>query len=352
MTNMAKYIKIIKKYISNGMEDFTSVYLIGDKNTILRALKVYVKKNPEHVNEINYILNNFDELIKIELSLDELKKAFENKNKYRYVKYTNIVSDILFYDDEEALKIIKKKNYSLVELSTSIKLFSENYPLQVNEINRLNEIYNMLNVDRKKTSNTYVDKSALCGKSLFDKKTEMDNQLKELYLSNLSIEEFCSLNNVTIKSIKNLCDKYMEDNKKIIDEILNRDSSEFKNYIKNLGLSILEKEEFDRLDYYLYTKLKYEDFRDILYQLLPKEQVLLILKKLNKTRKITCGAYINKNKELEAINIINGKVISNEEKIKIFDFLEENNLPLDLYKTALKKYANGNLDLGRQKKKK
>ena len=353
MSVKPKNIEAINKYITGETDSFIDIYLIGDTSSILNSLKYYVKLYPEHLNEINYIMSNLSSLTNIKLNKEEIKKVFENALKYRYVKYISVINDILFVDEIEAIKIIKSKNYSVTDLSSSIKKFKTNYPLQTEEIEKLNNILISAKsqLNKKDKRNCYLNKNALFDMNNSNKQKEIDKKLKDLYLSNLSIEEYCSNNGLWINSIKLLCEKNREYYKEIIDEILKRDSSEFKNYIKDVGIKILESDEFDRLDYYLNTKLKYEDFRDILYEVLPKDKVILILRKFSKMNKISYSTPINKEKELEIINTIGGRVITKEEKERIFNYLEDNSIPIDLYRIALKRYANGTLDLGRQKKK-
>ena len=344
-----KYIMAINNYLNGVSKNFLEIYLLGDKSKILRCLRQYINRFPENAEKVNYIIDNIDGFMTFKSSEDELKRIFEVKLKNKAIAYMQVINEVLFISEEEALHVLVTKNISADLFGKYVKSFKDSFPLQVDEIKKLNNIYKALNEKQSNRQTGYIN-TTLLYKSNADVVNNELEQLNELIKSDLSIEEYCSKTGNSISSIRLICDKYRETNEDAINNILTKDTTEFKNYIKEIGKSILLDDKFDRLDYYQLTHLKYENFRDILYEELPKETVMKILRKCSKIFK-SVTIPINKENELEIVNTFNGRVVSKEEKIKIFDFLEENDIPIDLYRIALKRYAYGELDLGRQKRK-
>lgn len=344
-----KYIRVIDDFVNGISDSFLDIYLLGDKTLILKYLKKYVNKYPENSDKISYIVENIDGFMTFKSSESDLKKIFEAKMKNNPPKYIIELNDILFLSEDEALHVLTKKNISAELLGKYIKAFKTYFPLQEDEIKKLNSIQKNLKEKNGIKQTSYINKD-LISNTVEEVRNKDLIILNDLINSNLSIEEFCSKTGCLISTVRLICERYKDNNEEIIDSILKKDTKEFKCYIKEIGECILLNNEFNKLDYYLSTSLRYEDFRNILFEVIPKEEVLKILRRCTNIFKISTN-YISKEKELEIVNTINGRVISKEDKIKVFDFLDENNMPIDLYRLVLKKYVNGEIDLGRQKRK-
>ncbi len=334
----ADYIPAITNYIDGKSKDFSEIYLLGSEYEVLNYLKNYITIYPDRKDEILYIVDNFDTLKNSEYErcnlIKILKKELENKS----TKYIENVMNIIMQDDDKVITYLEKHKFSLHNLESSIRQFSNKYYNQKNTIEYLNNLIsryeNYLN-NRVKKSNSYIKYS-------FDfqnnKEANFFNRIYCLYLSGLSIEEFCSITGESLSDLRVLVkNRVKTDNyKDIVNEILSRRASdEFYIKMKYIADMVLNEEEFDVFDYYNITRLKVEDYREIIKDMVEPENYKKIIIKLYKT--VSVEKNINKNVELNANRTINGKIVSKEDKLEIFNYLEENRYPINLYYYTLKK---------------
>ena len=350
VSNVQKYNyeRIIENYFKT--DNFTPLLFMGSKTYILNCLKKYMINHPESVDKINYIIENFKELSFRKLDTHTFKKFLEFKISNEYLNYVQMAYELLYISEDEAVNMLVKKNVDSDQLLKAIKKFKINFPNQVDEIDKLEKIYSELSKKflYKNNRKSYIDKSIFLEKTINEVYDEEQALLLDIYNSNLSIEEYCSNNGNSIDVLKRLCNKNVDS--KISKDILSRDNKVFKKYMCELGKIILQSNEFDMLDYYTYTRLRYVDFKNELFKLFAKDDVVKIIKKVKNINKVN-NNIVSKNEQLKMKTVIAGREITEDEINKIFNYLEENNYPFSLYRIALKKYVNGSLDFGMQKKK-
>ena len=281
------YIKVITDYLDGVDRDFSNIYLLGSKALIFDYLKRYIKKYPERSEEVTKILDNFDLLKSGKYTFDNLVKVLNKHIENYSSRYVEIVLNIITKDENAAIDYLKDNKITLTNLKSVLKQFETKYNNQTDEINYLNKIfskYEKILEEKSKKSKKYINIS------LFDSSRDhLVMRFKCLYISKLSIEEFCSLTGESVSSIRTYCldklnDKNFKDNAK---EILDRKSSkEFYTELMNIAYEIDTNKEFDAVDYYNMTRLKTSDYRDIIQNMLLKEDFIRVIKKINETVKI------------------------------------------------------------------
>ena len=233
------------------------------------------------------------------------------------------------------------------EFENFINKIETRHPNQVVEIDYLRELY-------KKYTKTYIKDTGIDSMEatkLFLLKYNNDKKIEKMFdvfNSGYCIEEYCSHTGETVRSVEKLIDGLTSENKKkfntIYDETKNRDNTEFYKYIRFVVSKLLEidKDDFTMMDYYTYTKLPVNDFRKIVEKICENTKevrdLLLMIKVGNNSL-----PRISKVSQLRTKTIISGREVTKEEKEKIFDYLEENNYPDDVFKIALRKYLDGTL---------
>lgn len=339
---------IINDYLNNSA-DFSQVYLIGSKYEILKALKKYLNDFPERSKEVEKIIDNLDELMQSkydhETFLDVLfTEAQTELNKYDYFIFAY---NLLTLSEDEAIEILRKKHLSDRQFGTFIKKIESKHPNQTEELTYIKNIYNKYkekyNIKPAKVQNRselYIPLDRDNGKRL--------EKFLDVYNSGYCIEEYCSYTGETVFSvtfaIKNMLAEDKEKYNIEYNEVLQRDNSEFYKYVKFVISKLLEidKEEFTMMDYHTYLRLPQADFAQIANQVVEDKKCiknLLISIKIAENKL----PRISKVSELESRTVIAGREVTREEKEKIFNYLEENNYPINDYKIALRKYLNGTL---------
>ena len=336
----------IKNYL-DGNSDFSDVYLIGSKTDILKELKKFVEIYPERKSEIEYVVENLDELLKSKYEFRNLIKILYIKSKYPGNNYgwDELAYNLLILSEKDAIELIRKQHITKQAYSSFIRKFKTKFPKQLEEIEVLKGLYvkylEKYNIDPdKKVKRSYIECNHVGDKRL--------DKFVAVYESGYCIEEYCSINGETIHSVttavKNL---KLEDKQKYAEEyeeILNRDNSDFYEYIRFTISKLLEidKNDFTIMDYHKYTKLPVTDFVKLANSLVENQETikeLLIMIKIA-DRKLP---RICKDVELNSKITINGVEVSREDKENVFNYLEENGYPICDYKIALRKYLNGTL---------
>lgn len=125
------------------------------------------------------------------------------------------------------------------------------------------------------------------------------------------------------------------------DRICNVEPSEkFYDYMKMIIVEIKTNPNFDTFDYYCYTKLDPTDFSVICRKLISPEELASINPVLYKLKKNSVTT-INKEVEINGTSVIQGRTIEKEEKEKIIEYLERNNIPYAAYRAAIRKLVAG-----------
>lgn len=142
-----------------------------------------------------------------------------------------------------------------------------------------------------------------------------------------------------------------EKSKTFIQKIEDRENPNFINELNYIAEEIINNENFDIIDYYLATKLDIDDF---IKKVQPSIQIFdFVDKNFDRTcRHFKLNSYnvrivsINKQQELKVNRIIKGYYVTPEDKEAIFKYLEEEQIPLNMftYRAALNRLVSGNYD--------
>lgn len=177
-----------------------------------------------------------------------------------------------------------------------------------------------------------------------------DEIFQKIYDSGISIEEYCFFYGGSINKISRII-KFRKNSQEGI-EILSRDTKFFLKNVKEVVSQII-LDDIDYLDYYKITKLDFNSLLTTVRTLkLDKENYKKVFQFINKGKMIESNNSINESAQLEKLIKFGDREITREEKIKIFNFLKENEIPLCYYNFALKKYVKGELNFGKQLEKK
>lgn len=337
-------VDAIENYLNGITSDFSELYMLGCNSVIIKYLKKYLEIYPERAYEINMLIDNIDTLKHEHYEKENLIRVLEKHSDDFSCNYADLILNLLVKNEFDAIRYLKNNKITINKINKSLEKFLKVYPNQKEEVNY---ILNIINKYEGELSKEKTKKKDYINVALFYDKKDKDNINKKfecLYLSNLSIEEFCSLTGEAIASIKSIVSSNIniESSCEKAKDILERiPSDEFINKIISLSYEIDTNDFLDALDYFEVTRLKNSDFRDLISKYFAQKDLVRIIKKLNQVVKINPN--INKTIELNSKKIIGGREISLEEKEAIFKFLEENNLPLGLYNVALKRYLNNNL---------
>lgn len=167
--------------------------------------------------------------------------------------------------------------------------------------------------------------------------------------SNLSVAEYCDENlYCDMKNIKECVMLLTRRNKKvsklILEKINEKESPEFIERMNSIKEEIQNNKDFDIVDYYLRTGLSLSDFKTVVGTF-PELNKLIDRNPLNLCTSRYSDPKSFKNKNANAILSIDGITISDEDKDKIYEYMEENDIPYTqaTYKAVVRKYISGEL---------
>lgn len=165
--------------------------------------------------------------------------------------------------------------------------------------------------------------------------------MKQLFESNYTVELFCSKYGYHLHEINLMIRKLPSTEKEqILEKLESRSNAELIETMTQVIKEICLNKEFDIIDYYQYTHLYPISFdyllREHFNELSPliMKKVSIFIRKYEQYEKIQ----ISRKPEIATETIIDDRVITKEEREKIFNYLEQNNIPNYFYKEALRKY--------------
>lgn len=189
-----------------------------------------------------------------------------------------------------------------------------------------------------------------------------------------SIKAFCSFAkidestfnnyvNIIKKRNQELYEKYKETTERNIKQnfainasIVRKIVSMLKNGIEENGV----KRKFDILDYYQNTKLSFNNLTTIAVRICSKQELNLLKRFIKDNSKYAAGVtHIEETIMKEKVEVNHrldkngmpipgtGEIFDDESKIKIINYLKENNIPLNMktYTLARRRYTNGTLKI-------
>ena len=335
-TSTPKYIRLIDEYIKEN-NDINLILAIGTNHYIYDRLNCYLKLKPEYTLEVEKIK-------------DRIKSLNDEKPIPKYEMIINQYINGLVSIDE--IKNIGDKKYVLWTFKRYIEKHPDSSKYLAFLINNIDELFKCNTEEEKVVNLTHIDME------LYRKNTAEVNKkiLDDAFYSSLSIEEYCSITGISIDRVKKNCIKYIKSNDpdkvQVGTSLLERSPYTFLQRLRNDCLLNLLREDTDIFDYLNITRLQARDFREIMMGLIPQDKVVQILSNIDLYR---LDPYNNKHIDKNKTCILNGKFVLNgieateEDKINVLNYLEENNYPLGLFNAALKKYLNGKLIIDSKK---
>lgn len=327
------YAQVVYQYLQGDKEDF-SPFRYLNKDYLQVSLTKYSKIFPKYKERIQYVQQHIYQNKELSF-LEELQLCFNNSNA-RYIK---VLVPLLCCNKEDAIQILRGYRFSKNIFDTYLKCFQTRFPNHPQNVEYLESLY-------EEYSKTVAS---------FQKRTQnfkncYDEIFQNIYDSGISIEEYCFFYGGSINKISRII-KFRKNSQEVI-EILSRDTKFFLEKVKDVVSQII-LDEIDYLDYYKITKLDFNSLLTTVRTLkLDKENYKKVFQFINKGKMIESNNSINESAQLEKLTTFGNREITREEKIKIFNFLKENEIPLCYYNFALTKYVKGELNFGKQLEKK
>lgn len=328
--------------------------------------------------EMQLIYKNYMEMdcYKVEEYINKIadrKKCSDKTIKIRIAKYAVSLGEKEYEEYLVRTKDVKLKKYDYVAtVDELLEKNSNGEKIDYRKYNTRERLVSMIERYRK----SYLDKSTELDNLVYEiekyfsekKKNPLENlpvseeelkillflkseqfkhsvQVINVFLnSNCSIEEYCHHNlEVGIKEMEQLIKQIFKGKWKYVIQSRRKDDNlEFINQLRYI-IEKIKSENYDYIDYYMDTKLSFNDF--IIISRKYGLDNVAVSKFANKYKNKLIA--INRESELNATNIISGRTITREEKIDIFTFLDSNKIPVNLhsYKLAITKYLNGEISI-------
>lgn len=343
--NNYKYVKRVIDLLDKMENEEELDFSIFKRNQpieddINKCISLFPKKKKE-LEELkrrvsDYVLIEIKKRKHIEVFVPD-HRAMKNKSKYVY----EIIDLLNFEKDLEAIIYMRDLQYTDKYFKGMIANFEAKFKNSDSYTPRLKELFNKY---QEFIGNSNDEFKMI----LASRKKYLESVVKTVSLlieSGCSIEEFCHKHiEFDIKDIETCIKQLFSDKKQQKVKLIKEKNApqQFIDEIKCIVVNI-KSGNYDYMDYYMDTKLSFKDFQMITrkYGIYDKDVSIFVSKNIRNS------IVINRENELNATNIISGRIITREEKIKIFAFLDENQIPVNLYsyKLAITKYLNGEIDI-------
>lgn len=357
------YVKAIDELLDKiNKNDVIDFRLYGTQTELIKSIERYRKNNLGSEKELDYLLIKVQEYFIEKKKTNEMERFLEKQsinnifmldNNSDTARYICDIKEILkCKTDNEAVTYMRKIQLSsscfndmLAKFELRYQNSSEYIPILKRRFEKYKEF-----VQLDKCDNIHIQKMLDIQKEQYDYNVQIVN---DLINSNYSIEEYCHHNLLfNIEDIEKSIAIVYCNKKTKIDDIkrkINNRSNQIIRDLKNIVFRISTNKDYDYFDYYMDTKLSFKDFLKLVkkYDLLNLEVKCFINSSKNSINGDITKYKINKEMELRCERIIKQRLITIEEKMKIFDFFEDNQIPLifSTYKSALNRYLSGTLDI-------
>ena len=247
--------------------------------------------------------------------------------------YIEMIYKLLSYSEQDAIEYLRRIHISENSYQIKLRFFEKKFPEYVEEREYLSELY-------QKYLDSYYPKK----ENIIKQNEELLREqriIKQLFESNDTVELFCSKYGYHLHEINLMIRKLPSTEKEqILEKLESRSNAELIETMTQVIKEICLNKEFDIIDYYQYTHLYPISFdyllREHFNELSPliMKKVSIFIRKYEQYEKIQ----ISRKPEIATETIIDDRVITKEEREKIFNYLEQNNIPNYFYKEALRKY--------------
>lgn len=244
------------------------------------------------------------------------------------------------YKAENPVEQLKKLSWSRKEYEKIMESASKRYGEDGKEV------FEWLNEKFEEYYTKYKVKPAKVEKVDFVKENAK-RIITSVSLSGLSIAEYtdenlyCDISDIS-NAIKEFVPAYTEQYNKVVGALNSRESKSFKPKMLSILDEINTNEDFDIVDYYLRTRLCLKDFRSIVGQ---NDKLSVFMSKYNKymTRQKYDNGENFRNTIYSQKCIKNGREITKEDKDKVFEYMEKNQIPYgtQTYNGVLRRYLDG-----------
>lgn len=281
-------------------------------------------KKEDIKEKYDLIMSKQTEEIKSEKSLVQ-DFNLQYMGKYNISKYETEIYSIV--NSKNPVEQFRKLCWSEKIYITKLAFFKKSHPEQTEIIKLLEDSF--------KEYSKLIKRPEPKELSDHDKKklNKIQLVLDDLYNSGYTIVEYCHRNvqyNIAdIKRYINLIySPYSSTSKKILSELESRDNTNFMKEINAIVYEIMYNPNYTILDYYFDTKLSIYDFKKVCP--VKTKQVISFFNSYYDNYRIDTNK-ISKEIEMKSTRYIKNVEVTTEIKEKIFNYLDENNLPYDKY---------------------
>ena len=371
---MINFVESATSHFSNDFFKFEEVL-----NNIINSSDINYIKEIVFTNHLSpYVIKSFIEKYrfynrKYSNNLDNIIKKINTaiislEKEHKYIHYSIALTKIESSNDLEEIKIIVKNNITY---------------LTKDNVERFITIYRVTLSDKKKQEllkKTEIAKEDIKKDNAADRALGIERRKENLYNSidfNIflssdikSKDDFCKLMDIresdfnTLFSMLEVRDNelYLKIKGKIRNlqgqryaVLINKVNSIADNIINGIELEDGSRRNFEILDYFLSTKLDFNEFIDLYNKNRNIDiESLKAIKIFFAKNKLTNKLNINQELDGRTIFMVDDKPyeVSKEEKQTVLNYLGVKDIPLytKVYKQALKRHINGNLILDDDKK--
>jgi len=259
-------------------------------------------------------------------------------NKYEY-EFMQLLKS------KNPVELFRKFNWNIETFYSKLDLFKNKYisKADIEHANYLEQKYQEYLQLYKQNRNVKND---------LPKKLLPLELIEDLFNKNCSVYEYCDKNYqvYTVVEINKFIKQFYGIKAvEIIKELNSKEDPNFQLKLNNIALNIINNPNYTIIDYYLETKLKLRDF----YSRVESRREISTFVFTNSKRSFNdlhnCTSF-SKDAELKSKHIIKGREITIEEKNSIFQFLENNDIPVDefTYRACLNKLVDGSLEFNQK----
>lgn len=332
-------IRLMDEYLkTNSPHVIFELLKYNDVDSLNSYLQTYLDIKPKRKLEIEYLKDQLNETNQKLNKFDMYKKYLESNQPDQNI--VNLITLLFCEDENMAITLLDKYHFSEKEYNCFLNKFEDLFPTKKHNLKYLKSIYD-------KYASSHDEK---LDDPIIKKNIEL---IEDMIVSDYSVLEYLSYNggytigeiNKIFSEIRNLnIPKY----KKMLTILNTRSDESLFKCLDDLVLKIHHQEKFELMDYYNYTKLNIEYFRQyVLNQVEDSEIKKDVLHKLNLIWDFSRVHFEIRENSISGVSIIKGVTVGIEEKQKIYTYLKENGIPLvdATFNYYVRKYANGELDL-------
>lgn len=342
---------LLEEYEKNGTLYLDTYISTSEIRICLNRFKEKFPEYSDKIKELRKIIDYHEKQSKLGMKQNKIDKFFDQGQHQ-----TNYEDDLyVVATSENPVFAFSKLGWTQTTFNRNLKLFKNRYNDEDSQI-LATKFEKWFSIYMKKQNDKEL---SLAFEYRKDNLNIAQSVVEDLIASGKSIYEYChehlEYRYLDIKkyilAVFSESRGQTEKSKTFIQKIENRENPNFINELNYIAEEIMNNENFDIIDYYLATKLDIDDF---IKKVQPSIQIFdFVNKNFDRTRKhFEMDSYnerivsINKQQELKVNRIIKGYYVTPDDKEAIFKYLEEEQIPLNMftYRAALNRLVSGNYD--------